>query len=78
MILFLLGEKELKSRSQVVQRDFPRPSDVNMTVLRPTYSDVPLTDFQRVKDFQLILEALTIRYLVSFQFKCSFTFRQKN
>lgn len=46
--VIFLGEKELKSRSQVVQRDLPRPTEVNMTVLRPSYSDTPLTDLQKV------------------------------
>ena len=41
-------EKELKSRSQVVQRDLPRPMDVNSHVLRPAGSDLPFTDLQRV------------------------------
>lgn len=43
-------EKELKSRSQVVQRDLPRPADVNMTVLRPAGSDIPLTDLQKAEE----------------------------
>lgn len=43
----------MKSRSQVVQRDLPRPLDVNMTVLRPA-TDVQLTDLQKVK-FNLML-----------------------
>ncbi|KAK6635552.1 CDC5 cell division cycle 5-like protein [Polyplax serrata] len=43
-------EKELKCRSQVIQRNFPRPSDVNMTVLRPVFSDVTLTDLQKAEE----------------------------
>ncbi|KAL0269731.1 UNVERIFIED_CONTAM: hypothetical protein PYX00_007365 [Menopon gallinae] len=43
-------DKELKSRSQVVQRDLPRPTEVNMTVLRPSYNDAPLTDLQKAEE----------------------------
>ncbi|TGZ39011.1 Cell division cycle 5-related protein [Temnothorax longispinosus] len=44
----LLEEKkrELARRSQVIQRELPRPADVNMNILRP-YMDTPLTDLQR-------------------------------
>lgn len=37
-------------RSQVIQRELPRPADVNMNILRP-YMDTPLTDLQRVCNF---------------------------
>lgn len=42
------GEKELKSRSQVIQRSLPRPSDINI-VLRPPNTDPPLTELQKVR-----------------------------
>jgi len=37
-------EAELKRRSQPVQRDLPRPTDMNHSVLRPLNSDPPLSD----------------------------------
>ena len=43
-------EEELKRRSQSVQRDLPRPLDMNHTVLRPLHSDPPLTDLQRAEE----------------------------
>ncbi|XP_015438082.1 PREDICTED: cell division cycle 5-like protein [Dufourea novaeangliae] len=44
-----LGKKELSRRSQVIQRDLPRPVDVNMNTLRP-FMDTPLTDLQRAEE----------------------------
>lgn len=39
----------MKLRSQPVQRELPRPLDVNMANLRPLNSaDTPLTELQRV------------------------------
>ena len=47
---FLIVElRELRRRSQAVQRNLPRPSDVNSTVLRPPNVDPPLTGIQRVR-----------------------------
>lgn len=43
-------EAELKRRSQSVQRDLPRPTDMNHTVLRPLNADPPLTDLQRAEE----------------------------
>ena len=43
-------EKELRRRSQAVQRDLPRPTDMNDSVLRPLNSDPPPTEL-RVKHF---------------------------
>lgn len=45
-----LRENELKRRSQAVQRDLPRPTEVNHTVLRPLNSDPPLTDLQKAEE----------------------------
>lgn len=50
-----LGEKELRSRSQVIQRNFPRPLDINI-VLRPANTDPPLTDLQKVYMFSSFVE----------------------
>ena len=41
---------ELRRRSQAVQRDLPRPTDMNDSVLRPLNSDPPLTDLQRAEE----------------------------
>ncbi|KAI4476228.1 hypothetical protein M0804_013768, partial [Polistes exclamans] len=42
-------KRELARRSQVIQRDLPRPVDVNMNILRP-FMDTPLTDMQRAEE----------------------------
>ena len=46
----LRREAELKRRSQAVQRDLPRPTDMNHSVLRPLNSDPPLTDLQKAEE----------------------------
>lgn len=38
----------MKKRSQAVQRNLPRPMDVNHAVLRPPNLDTPLTELQKV------------------------------
>ena len=44
-------EKELKRRSQSLQRGLPRPQEVNNTILRPSHSsDASLTDLQRAEE----------------------------
>ncbi|GLG94841.1 Myb protein [Gryllus bimaculatus] len=43
-------EQELRSRSQVVQRELPRPVDINMAVLRPPHTDPPLTELQKAEE----------------------------
>ncbi|XP_063217197.1 cell division cycle 5-like protein [Bacillus rossius redtenbacheri] len=43
-------EQELRSRSQAVQRDLPRPQEINMAVLRPPHSDPPLTELQKAEE----------------------------
>ena len=45
---FSVEEKERRLWSQAVQRDMPRPSDVNTTVLRPANIEPPLTSLQKV------------------------------
>lgn len=42
--------KELALRSQVIQREFPRPQDVNMAVLRPPHESQSLTDLQKAEE----------------------------
>ncbi|CAN7995786.1 unnamed protein product [Ixodes hexagonus] len=43
-------EAERKLQSQAVQRDLPRPLDVNSSVLRPAHTEPPLTDLQRAEE----------------------------
>ncbi|XP_074646818.1 cell division cycle 5-like protein [Tubulanus polymorphus] len=46
-----IREAEMKRRSQSVQRDLPRPLDVNMTVLRPMNSGDPnLSELQKAEE----------------------------
>lgn len=42
--------RELALRSQVIQREFPRPQDVNMAVLRPPHESQSLTDLQKAEE----------------------------
>ncbi|XP_058451728.1 cell division cycle 5-like protein [Malaya genurostris] len=42
--------KELSLRSQVIQRELPRPLDINMTVLRPSNEMQGLTELQRAEE----------------------------
>lgn len=42
--------KELSLRSQVIQRELPRPLDINMTVLRPPNEMHGLTELQRAEE----------------------------
>ncbi|XP_051780373.1 cell division cycle 5-like protein [Erpetoichthys calabaricus] len=43
-------EKELKQRHTPVQRNLPRPSDVNETILRPLNVEPPLTEIQKAEE----------------------------
>ncbi|XP_059374418.1 cell division cycle 5-like protein [Carassius carassius] len=43
-------EKELRQRHTAVQRDLPRPSEVNETILRPHTVEPPLTDLQQAEE----------------------------
>ncbi|XP_076155441.1 cell division cycle 5-like protein [Alosa pseudoharengus] len=43
-------EKELKQRHMAVQRELPRPSEVNETILRPQNVDPPLTELQLAEE----------------------------
>ena len=43
-------EQEFKRRSQAVQKDLPRPTEMNQTVLRPMNSDPPLTGLQKAEE----------------------------
>lgn len=41
---------ERKRQSQSVQRNLPRPLDINMSILRPLNSDPPLTELQKAEE----------------------------
>ncbi|XP_078001466.1 cell division cycle 5-like protein [Glandiceps talaboti] len=43
-------EREWKRQSQVIQRALPRPSDINMSILRPANIDQPLTEQQKAEE----------------------------
>ncbi|XP_044726602.1 cell division cycle 5-like protein [Chrysoperla carnea] len=43
-------QRELALRSQVIQRDFPRPLEVNLAVLRPPHDSHSLTDLQKAEE----------------------------
>lgn len=43
-------EAEFRRRSQAIQRNLPRPLDMNDSVLRPLNSNPPLTDLQRADE----------------------------
>ncbi|KAK1170344.1 cell division cycle 5-like protein [Acipenser oxyrinchus oxyrinchus] len=43
-------EKELKQRHVAVQRNLPRPSEVNETILRPLNVEPPLTEIQKAEE----------------------------
>lgn len=45
-----LREAEMKKRSLAVQRDLPRPLDVNHAVLRPPNLDTPLSELQKAEE----------------------------
>jgi pre-mRNA-splicing factor CDC5/CEF1 len=42
--------KELAMRSQVIQRSFPRPQEVNLAVLRPSHESHSLTELQKAEE----------------------------
>lgn len=44
------AEKEMALRSKVIQRDFPRPQDVNLAVLRPPHESQSLTELQKAEE----------------------------
>ncbi|KFM72811.1 Cell division cycle 5-like protein, partial [Stegodyphus mimosarum] len=43
-------EAERRKQSTAVQRDLPRPSDVNSNILRPSHCDPPLTELQKAEE----------------------------
>lgn len=48
--LRIKAAKELALRSQVIQRELPRPQDVNTTVLRPPHESYSLTELQKAEE----------------------------
>lgn len=43
-------DAEMKKRSQAVQRNLPRPQEVNSSVLRPMHADIHLSDQQKAEE----------------------------
>lgn len=43
-------EKELRSRSQTLQRGLPRPVDINTAILRPKDLETPMTELQKAEE----------------------------
>lgn len=54
--------KELAMRSQVIQRDFPRPQEVNLSVLRPPNESYSLTELQRAEELIKLEMATMLQY----------------
>jgi hypothetical protein len=40
----------MKRRSQAVQRDLPRPTEISSAILRPAAADMQLNELQKVRD----------------------------
>jgi len=57
---FLVEEEHFKRQTQVVQRNLPRPNDINLTILRPANTEGPMSDFQKVKIFLLFFCCINI------------------
>jgi hypothetical protein len=64
----------MRCRSQAVQRDLPRPQEVNSAILRPSHSDTPLTDLQKVNNYFIFLsiKKIHILFCVLHCLKCDF------
>lgn len=45
------AEKEMALRSKVIQREFPRPQEVNLAVLRPPHESQSLTELQKAEEY---------------------------
>lgn len=48
IFLLYLEQEHFKRQTQVVQRNLPRPNDINFTILRPANAEGPMTDLQKV------------------------------
>jgi hypothetical protein len=51
----LIEEEHFKRQTQVVQRNLPRPNDVNLTILRPANAEGPINDLQKVELLLIII-----------------------
>lgn len=54
--------KELALRSKVIQRNFPRPIEVNLSVLRPPNESYSLTELQRAEELIKLEMATMLQY----------------
>ncbi len=46
---FYIEQEHFKRQTQAVQRNLPRPNDINLTILRPANAEGPMTDLQKVR-----------------------------
>lgn len=60
----LRQEHELRKRSQVIQRDLPRPFEINTTILRP------LTEMQGLNDLQKAEELIKAEMITMMHYDC--------
>jgi len=63
-------EKELRQRHMAVQRELPRPSEVNETILRPANVEPPLTELQHAEEM-IKKEMLTMMHYDSLHHPCT-------
>ncbi|XP_066139936.1 cell division cycle 5-like protein [Euwallacea fornicatus] len=54
--------RELALRSQVIQRDLPRPQEVNLSVLRPLNESYQLTELQKAEELIKLEMATMLQY----------------
>lgn len=76
--LCLVDEAHFKRQTQVVQRNLPRPNDINLTVLRPANAEASTNEIQKVSRLVLLsicsLNCLFNRLKNWSNRKCSFFF----
>jgi hypothetical protein len=49
LIRFSIEQEHFKRQTQAVQRNLPRPNDINLTILRPANAEGPMSDLQKVR-----------------------------
>ncbi|XP_063040547.1 cell division cycle 5-like protein [Engraulis encrasicolus] len=69
-------EKELRQRHMAVQRELPRPTEVNETILRPANVEPPLTELQHAEEM-IKREMLTMMHYDSLHHPCTDALAQR-